>query len=104
MIDNIKLRVNNKLQFEHNLTKNEIVDLKTSINYFTGELYDYPKKGRLENLEISITEQSAYLKGSLHKYFNNSLYNEDHNYNDFYQTERIHSSQERSSISRSRHR
>jgi len=83
MIDNIKLRVNNKLQFEHNLTKNEIVDLKTSINYFTGELYDYPKKGRLENLEISITEQSAYLKGSLHKYFNNSLYNEDHNYNDF---------------------
>lgn len=83
MIDNIKFRVNNKLQFEHHLTKSELIDLKTTINYFTGEISNYPKKGRLENLEISITEQSAYLKGSLHKYFNNSLYKQDHNYNDF---------------------
>lgn len=83
MIDNIKFKVNNKLQFEHHLTKSELIDLKTTINYFTGEISNYPKKGRLENLEISITEQSAYLKGSLHKYFNNSLYSQDHNYNDF---------------------
>ncbi|MCB0747088.1 MAG: hypothetical protein KDC90_06430 [Ignavibacteriae bacterium] len=83
MIDNIKLRVINKLQFEHELNKTELLDLTVSTNHFTGEIYNYPKKGKLKNLELSITEQNAYLKGSLHKYFNNYVSNENQNYNDF---------------------
>lgn len=83
MIDNIKFRVSNNLRFEKELRENELIDLETTYNYFTGEIANYPKKGRLENLEIRISEKNAYLKGSLHKYFNNCIYNEDQNHNDF---------------------
>lgn len=43
----------------------------------------YPKRGKYKNLDVSITLINAYINGSLHKFRNLVLFDEDHNYNDF---------------------
>jgi hypothetical protein len=83
MIDNLKIQIANKAEFEKFIISNKIIDLETSINQFTGEIKEYPKKGKLKNLDISITPLYAYVGGSLHKYNNLLLEDANHNYNDF---------------------
>lgn len=83
MIDNIKLFALNKDEFEQNVCKKANIDFKAPYNINTGEAMDYPKSGKLENLEVRITPREANVKGSLHKFFNSLLEGEPHNHNDF---------------------
>lgn len=85
MIDNIKLFVTNKEEFEQNVCKSQKIDFKGEYDIETGEAKDYPKKGKYFNMDVRITESSAYVFGSLHKFFNGYLSDgkESHNYNTF---------------------
>ena len=70
MIDNVKIKIGKKDEFENLIISRKEIDLLTLINHFTGEINLYPKKGKIENLDVSITLNNAYIGGSLHK-FNN---------------------------------
>lgn len=83
MIDNVKFQIIERNEFENLIISNKLIDLTSTINYYTGEISLYPKKGKHKNLEISITPNYAYLWGSLHKFNNLNLLNEDQNYNAF---------------------
>ncbi|MDO4764033.1 MAG: hypothetical protein Q4A00_06580 [Flavobacteriaceae bacterium] len=63
--------------------------------------HTYPIKAYHENLEFRICEKTAYIQGSLHKFYNRYVLNqkenpelypylEDNNYNDFYYLQIIH--------------
>ncbi len=49
----------------------------------TKDKTEFPVRSKRENLFINITEKSAYIENSLHKYFNQINMKENHNYNDF---------------------
>lgn len=83
MIDNIKFQILEKDKFENFVVSSKIIDLMTFINLFTSEINLYPKKGKYKNLDVSITLINAYINGSLHKFRNLVLFDEDQNYNDF---------------------
>lgn len=83
MIDNVKFQIAQKDKFENFVVSSKIIDLMTFINLFTSEINLYPKRGKYQNLEVSITLRNAYINGSLHKLNNLLLFEEDHNYNDF---------------------
>lgn len=83
MIDNVKFQITDKNKFENFVEANKTVDLTTSINLFTSEINLYPKRGKYQNLDISITPLNAYINGSLHKFNNLVLFEKDHNHNDF---------------------
>lgn len=44
MIDNIRFKVIDKNLFEKFLEDSQTINLETSVNIFTGELNNYPKK------------------------------------------------------------
>jgi hypothetical protein len=83
MIDNVKLFVNDKHRFENHVENNGLVELSTSINHYTGEVYEYPKRGKDLNLDISITRNQATILGSIHKYNNIVEDKGNQNFNDF---------------------
>lgn len=84
MIDNIKFFVLDKERFERDLVNNPLIDLKTSVSLSTGDCTEeYPKLAKHHNLEVRITETTAYIKGSIHKYYNSLLGLGNHNHNDF---------------------
>ncbi|RZJ51496.1 MAG: hypothetical protein EOO44_14550 [Flavobacterium sp.] len=83
MLDNFKCFIRPSTVFENNVCKNPKVDLRTFVSTFTGEVTDYPKIGKYLNLDVRITGQQAYIKGSLHKFMNAYVDNGEHNYNDF---------------------
>lgn len=83
MVDNIKFYLKDNKQFEKNLCKNPIIDLKTSYNPFTSEVTDYPMNGKFFNMSLRITEKQAFFQGSLHKFMNAFLDDQEHNHNDF---------------------
>lgn len=83
MVDNIKLFVQNKQKFESYISNNTLSDLTSKINYLTGEILEYPKKGKDLNLEINITKSQSTILGSVHKYYNLLLDNGNQNFNDF---------------------
>jgi hypothetical protein len=83
MIDNVKFQIVEKDKFENFVVSSKIIDLVTFINLFTSEINLYPKKGKYKNLDVSITLINAYINGSLHKFRNLILFDEDQNYNDF---------------------
>lgn len=83
MIDNVKLFVNDKHRFENYLENNGLVELSTSINHYTGEVHEYPKRGKDLNLDISITMNQAIILGSIHKYNNLMEEKGNQNFNDF---------------------
>lgn len=84
MIDNIKFFVTNKDEFEQNVCKTSSIDFKASHSITTGEVMEYPKKGKFHNIDVVITSAGAYINGSLHKFYNSWETGEEHNYNDFY--------------------
>jgi len=84
MIDFIKLQTLDNIDFENYLTNHNVVDLRTFIDHNTGEVLDYPKIGKLSNLEVRINPKHSYIKGSLHKFYNILNLNVKQNYNDFY--------------------
>ncbi|NHM01684.1 hypothetical protein [Flavobacterium difficile] len=83
MIDNVRFFAINKDEFEQNVRDSGIMDFKAPYCVNTGEVLDYPKKGKLWNLDVNITKCTAFLNGSLHKFYNYYFNNEEHNYNDF---------------------
>ncbi len=83
MIDNIRMFVINKHSFENHIEDNNLMDLTSKLNMLTGELMEYPKKGKDLNLEVTITPLSATIIGSIHKYKNLLEDNGNQNYDDF---------------------
>ena len=83
MIDNIKFNILNKDEFEKNLEKKGLINVKSTYNVITGEANEYPKTGKYHNLEVRVTPLSATIKGSLHKYFNIISGEGNQNYDDF---------------------
>jgi len=82
MIDNIKFKVLEKEVLESHIKKNKIIDLKTSLNLFTGEESSCPLIGKYFNLDIVIACKGAYIKGSVHKMKNLLNGMQSQNYND----------------------
>lgn len=89
MFDNIKFFILDKDRFEESMSKSDKIDLTTSLNIKTGVIEDYPKRGQLVNLDVRITPTQAYIVGSIHKFFNQFLTGEEHNYNDFTYTDNV---------------
>lgn len=83
MIDNLKIHVINKNDFEKHIVNNSIIELKPVLDYFSTRKGQISKRGKLSNLDISITPNTATIKGSIHKFENISFYGENQNYNDF---------------------
>ena len=83
MIDLMRMFVINKHRFENHIGDNNLVDLTSKINMLTGELMEYPKKGKDLNLDVTITPLSASIIGSIHKYKNLLEDNGNQNYDDF---------------------
>ncbi len=81
MLDLIKCFVTDKESFDFRTENKKTVQLKSEFDRETGEIKDYPRKGRFYNLELKMTEKSTYLKGSLHKMLNNYRDIGEHNYN-----------------------
>lgn len=83
MLDFIRFRVNNKASFESLIESKGLIDLISPFNRFTGKACDYPKKGKLYNLDVNISNDYAYVEGSIHKFYNLIKEGEKINYNDF---------------------
>jgi hypothetical protein len=84
MIDNVKLFVLDKHSFENHIVKGKVIDLNTKFNQMTGEVEDYPKRGKDGNLNVGITLNTACILGSIHKYHNIMMDRGNQNFDDFY--------------------
>lgn len=83
MIDNIKMFASEKQRLENHLVNNKVIQLVSPFDIETGEIMEYPKRGKDYNLEVSLTKLSSYIKGSLHKHYNIRNEKGDQNYDDF---------------------
>tara|TARA_R110002049_G_scaffold309282_1_gene520069 strand:+ start:49464 stop:50318 length:855 start_codon:yes stop_codon:yes gene_type:complete len=83
MLDFIRFRVNDKASFESLIECEGLLDLKSPYNRITGEACDYPKKGKLYNLDVNISNDYAYIEGSIHKFYNLLKYGTKINHDDF---------------------
>lgn len=83
MIDNIKFYINDKDRFEQNLETHQKISMNAKYDVYTGEALNYPKSGKLYNLDIRLTQERASILGSLHKFNNLWVYNDNQNYNNF---------------------
>jgi hypothetical protein len=83
MIDNVKLFVLDKHGFENHITKEKVIDLSTKFNQTTGEIEEYPKRGKDGNLNMGITLNNASILGSIHKYHNIMMGKGNQNHDDF---------------------
>lgn len=83
MIDNVKIFASEKQRLENHIVNNGVIQLVSQFDIGTGEIMEYPKRGRDYNLEVSLTKQSSYIKGSLHKHYNIKNEKGDQNYDDF---------------------
>lgn len=83
MIDNIKIYINDKDEFERSLKLNALISLNGIFDSSTGVAKEYPLKGKFYNMDVVITEKSAFVSGSVHKLYNSILGNEEGNSNDF---------------------
>lgn len=77
MIDFAKFYALDKDRFDQYIEDNDILDLRSRFNRSTGQIDEYPKIGKLENLEIRLTENTSFVKGSLHKFHNMFFYGQD---------------------------
>lgn len=83
MIDNLKIYLNEKFAFEKNIENNSTIVLTGKYCHSTGEILEYPKRGKYYNLDINITSANAFIYGSVHKFSNIKGKLENQNYNDF---------------------
>lgn len=83
MIDNIRLYVLDKRSFDFRTEEKETVELKSRFNRQTGEIEEFPKKGRYYNMQVDLQKEKSFVTGSLHKLHNLILDGDEHNYNDF---------------------
>lgn len=83
MIDNVKLFVKDRHRFENHIINNGLIELSSTVNHYTGEVNEYPKRGNDLNLNVNITQNLATILGSIHKYKNIFEDKGNQNYNDF---------------------
>jgi hypothetical protein len=84
MIDFVKFLVLDRHSFENHIVKTKVIELNTKFNQSTGEVEEYPKRGKDGNLNLAITLNTASISGSIHKYYNIMMENGNQNYDDFY--------------------
>ena len=83
MIDFIKVYTNTKEPLENRI-KNDFPDSETRCSYdYYNEDAVYPCWRRFENIEVRITQKSAFIKNSIHTYFNLKNGLATGNYTDF---------------------
>lgn len=83
MIDLCKTKILNKVEFDHRTQQKGNIFLSSRYDISTGELHDYPKSGSYYRIDLKMTEQTTFIKGSLHKLYNCYNKHGDHNYSDF---------------------
>lgn len=83
MLDHVKIYALEKQRLENHIVNSKVINLVSPFDIQTGEIMEYPKRGKDFNLDISLTKQSSYIKGSLHKYHNIRNDKGDQNYDDF---------------------
>lgn len=84
MIDLIRVKYRNNLFLEEHIIENvdRFPELISNLKYHIGEVA-YPYKCNFQNLKIKINDKSAFIEGSIHKFYNINEFNQNHNYNDF---------------------
>ena len=83
MIDLIKFYLTDKESFDYRTERKQTVDLKSPFNRMTGEMEEYPKIGSYQNMEVRLLKNNSFIKGTLHKLFNNLNGVGNQNYSDF---------------------
>ena len=83
MIDFVRVFINDKEKFENNLSKTNLLELRSSVNRFTGEIQEYPQEGNYKNLYVKITQNQASFEGSFHRFYNEYENLGSQNFNDF---------------------
>ncbi|OBQ56514.1 hypothetical protein JJL45_13165 [Tamlana sp. s12] len=82
MIDFLKIRINDKEDFESFVQSNTAFK-KTYKAYSNEDGLFYPIVGKVYNMEFRITKTEAVISGSIHKFYNNISGLGNINYNDF---------------------
>jgi hypothetical protein len=83
MIDNVKMFVIDRHRLEDHINYNNLINFNSKVNMITGEVLEYPKKGKDMNLDVSVTSNAATILGSIHKYKNLLEGNGNQNHDDF---------------------
>lgn len=84
MIDLIKAKFLNKDVIEQKVLAEQRSYPVDGFYSYTNAEKKYPIRSRRDNMFINITDKGATIENSLHKYFNNSVSDENQNFNDFY--------------------
>jgi hypothetical protein len=84
MIDFVKCYVLDKNRFEDHIVNTKLIDLTMKFNQNTGEIEEYPKRGKDGNLDVVINNVRAFVSGSIHKHYNILHEKGNQNYDDFY--------------------
>lgn len=84
MIDLIKAKFLNKEVIEQKVLAERGSFPVDGFYSYTDAEKKYPIRSRRDNMFINITNKGATIENSLHKYFNNSVSDENQNFNDFY--------------------
>lgn len=83
MIDFIKLLYTDKRSIEGFIDgSNTFMNISQNLNIRTGVI-GYPKKTTLKNMSVVISENSAYVRNSIHRLYNVIHSQEEHNHNSF---------------------
>ncbi len=83
MIDGFHLFFAEKGELEEKLRSQGKIEQKGTINITTGFIENYPVKGIWKGIKFTITENGAYVEGSLHKFYNELMTGISQNYDDF---------------------
>lgn len=83
MIDFIKYYITDRDAFLNYVEQSGVLDLKGRFHFVTGEALDFPKTTFHNNMFVKITQNTASIKGSIHKYYNTVEDFGEQNYNDF---------------------
>ena len=81
MIDGVKINISSKLLSE--LIEVDGIKFNGSYDRLTGEVHNYPLRGRLGTFYIKVTKTRKILRGSLHKDYNHRINQIESNSNDF---------------------
>lgn len=83
MLDGFRFFIKDKTHFEEKMLIDRVFDFGAQYSITTGCLKDYPKKTKWQGVQINISDTSAFIAGSLHKFFNNVNYGQNQNHDDF---------------------
>jgi hypothetical protein len=83
MIDFIKIHYKDKSDFEPFVLKEgNFENVYGQVDAHTGEM-GYPYKTSYETMNYVVSQKTGCIKNSLHKFYNNAVFGQDQNFNDF---------------------